>query len=326
MKNNLKKIIITFGWLFFVLFFYSGISYLIKGIINSFIFYIILSIIVCPLFHKLLNLLNISKKNKGFIIGGAVALCLLSTLKINLPDKKADTIVDVPETTIEVTTVPIATTSVGTTITTSEVAVTTITTIAETIPTITETEATTYSIDLNDIYNYVEEGMLYNDVLDYVKSTGLPYKELSYLRAWTIKIAYTSGATVDKHSEKGDYVVINFDLPEDISSGQNKNDYVLTSIRKFSQETSQSTEKEFTTTLPVITTILETETLQTFPPITEVPKIVVQTYVLNTSTGKVHKSTCRDVDKISSENYAECDDLQWAFDNGYEPCGHCYPH
>ena len=37
MKINLKKIIIAFGWLFFVLFFYSGISYLIKGIINSFV-------------------------------------------------------------------------------------------------------------------------------------------------------------------------------------------------------------------------------------------------------------------------------------------------
>ncbi len=109
-----------------------------------------------------------------------------------------------------------------------------------------------------------------------------------------------------------------------------------TTVTKITTE--ETTESETTTTLfiettvtettvpPIITTILETEPPQTFPPVTEAPKIVVQTYVLNTSTMKVHKSTCRDVDKISYENYAECDDLQWAFDNGYEPCGHCHPH
>lgn len=80
-----------------------------------------------------------------------------------------------------------------------------------------------------------------------------------------------------------------------------------------------------TTTAPVTTTILQTEPPQTFPPITEAPKVVTQSYVLNTSTMKVHKSTCRDVDKIAVENYAECNDLQWALNNGYDPCGHCHP-
>ncbi len=49
-------------------------------------------------------------------------------------------------------------------------------------------------------------------------------------------------------------------------------------------------------------------------------------YVVNTSTGKFHKPSCRDVSKIASENY-------WAYDGtrddlinqGYSPCGHCNP-
>lgn len=101
-----------------------------------------------------------------------------------------------------------------------------------------------------------------------------------------------------------------------------------TTVTKITTEETTESETTVTETTipPIITTILETEPPQTFPPVTEAPKIVVKTYVLNTSTMKVHTSTCRDVDKISYENYAECDDLQWAFDNGYEPCGHCHPH
>lgn len=49
-------------------------------------------------------------------------------------------------------------------------------------------------------------------------------------------------------------------------------------------------------------------------------------YVVNTSTKKFHLPNCRDVDKISPENY-------WAYEGtkddlinqGYSPCGHCHP-
>ncbi len=49
-------------------------------------------------------------------------------------------------------------------------------------------------------------------------------------------------------------------------------------------------------------------------------------YVVNTSTDKFHKPSCRDVSKIAPENY-------WAYDGtrddlinqGYSPCGHCNP-
>lgn len=49
-------------------------------------------------------------------------------------------------------------------------------------------------------------------------------------------------------------------------------------------------------------------------------------YVLNTNTKKFHYSTCKDVGKIKSTNYATSssgrDDL---INQGYSPCGHCHP-
>lgn len=50
------------------------------------------------------------------------------------------------------------------------------------------------------------------------------------------------------------------------------------------------------------------------------------TYVINTSTGKFHVSSCSDVSKISPDNYmtyeGNRDDL---INQGYSPCGHCNP-
>ena len=49
-------------------------------------------------------------------------------------------------------------------------------------------------------------------------------------------------------------------------------------------------------------------------------------YVLNTSTMKFHRPSCRDVPKIASQNYATSSrsksDL---IADGYSPCGHCNP-
>lgn len=48
-------------------------------------------------------------------------------------------------------------------------------------------------------------------------------------------------------------------------------------------------------------------------------------YVLNTHTKKVHKSSCSDVKRISPENYATTDDLNQALADGYSPCQRCNP-
>lgn len=49
-------------------------------------------------------------------------------------------------------------------------------------------------------------------------------------------------------------------------------------------------------------------------------------YVLNTSTHKFHRSTCRDVDKIAAENRSNVyDSRSNIIAQGYTPCGHCHP-
>ncbi len=50
-------------------------------------------------------------------------------------------------------------------------------------------------------------------------------------------------------------------------------------------------------------------------------------YVLNTNTMKVHYPSCRDVPKISAENYAVSNaPLSEILSQGYTTCGHCKPH
>lgn len=49
-------------------------------------------------------------------------------------------------------------------------------------------------------------------------------------------------------------------------------------------------------------------------------------YVLNTNTKKFHKETCRHVDSIKDENYAESTKTRdGLIDEGYSPCGTCKP-
>lgn len=47
-------------------------------------------------------------------------------------------------------------------------------------------------------------------------------------------------------------------------------------------------------------------------------------YVLNTSSLKIHRPTCRDVKKIAHENYSTTTDFDKAISNGYTTCGHCF--
>lgn len=49
------------------------------------------------------------------------------------------------------------------------------------------------------------------------------------------------------------------------------------------------------------------------------------TYVLNTSTQKIHHPNCKSVDKIKPENYATTDkSLEELLDEGYTKCGNCW--
>lgn len=59
----------------------------------------------------------------------------------------------------------------------------------------------------------------------------------------------------------------------------------------------------------------------------EPPVVQQKTYVLNTSTKKVHKPSCRDVEKIDYENRgsATSSELDDYIEAGYTACGHCHP-
>lgn len=49
-------------------------------------------------------------------------------------------------------------------------------------------------------------------------------------------------------------------------------------------------------------------------------------YVLNTSTKKFHRPSCRDVPRIASQNYATSSQSRSdLISRGYSPCGHCNP-
>ena len=51
-----------------------------------------------------------------------------------------------------------------------------------------------------------------------------------------------------------------------------------------------------------------------------------RSYVLNTSTKKVHYPSCKDVDKIKSKNRKDVEaNLEELTNQGYSPCGHCKP-
>ncbi|MCM1439314.1 MAG: hypothetical protein NC131_08975 [Roseburia sp.] len=50
------------------------------------------------------------------------------------------------------------------------------------------------------------------------------------------------------------------------------------------------------------------------------------TYVLNKSTKKFHRPSCRDVPKIASQNYGTSNATrQELISMGYSACGHCNP-
>lgn len=62
------------------------------------------------------------------------------------------------------------------------------------------------------------------------------------------------------------------------------------------------------------------------PTESEIEQAAVFSYVINTNTGKFHKPSCRDVDKIKEENRWDYEGTrQSVVDMGYDPCGHCHP-
>ena len=72
---------------------------------------------------------------------------------------------------------------------------------------------------LQQLYLDLDPSMSYEDMLDSVKSTGLPYSEEKYNGSRTVQVAFTDGCTVQRHKkESGDYLEIHYDYPDNENS------------------------------------------------------------------------------------------------------------
>lgn len=77
---------------------------------------------------------------------------------------------------------------------------------------------------LQQLYLDLDPNMSYEDMLDLVKSTGLPYSEEKYNGSRTVQVAFTDGCTVQRHKkESGDYLEIHYDYPDN----KNNSDDIL---------------------------------------------------------------------------------------------------
>lgn len=82
---------------------------------------------------------------------------------------------------------------------------------------------------LQQLYFDIDSSMSYENVLNVVTESQLFYTNQDYLRAKTIKVAFTQNTSLQKYADTGDYVKINFQMND-------SNNYVLSSIEYFNNE------------------------------------------------------------------------------------------
>ena len=81
---------------------------------------------------------------------------------------------------------------------------------------------------LQFLYLDINENMGYNEVLDAVKNTTLPYSDVKYSDGRTIKVALDDKVTPQLYADSGDYVSIHFDQHKD-----DDNEYVFSVMEYF---------------------------------------------------------------------------------------------
>ena len=176
-----------------------------------------------------------------------------------------------------------------------------------------------YGSDLNWL------SIKYNDgtglFLSTMKSTSTTYAEYGELDE---QGAITKGIGAIEFDEDN-FKIYHGD--DNVFEQTDKKEFDINFFEQMAEPTPEVTEEEIIETEPV--TEPEPEPEPVVIPEPEPEPVYEQeaqstSYVLNTNTLKVHYSTCNDVKKIKPENYAECSDIQWAFDNGYTSCGHCH--
>lgn len=209
-------------------------------------------------------------------------------------------------TTVKVTTSPPVTTTKKVTTTEATTTSTIITTTASPETTIPAT-TTEKSITLDDVYDNINQGMKYDEVLNYVQSTGLEYSTSTFNRGLGIRVAYDSEVAPFRYAKEGDHLEIHFELPKG-SYSNNKKDFVLSCVQTF-LKTSNSRVKNFD--VPSIETVAEKQ----------VKSIVSYVYIASSGNGtKYHNN-----DQCSKMN-GDCYQLtmEEAEAQGFEPCKKCY--
>lgn len=72
---------------------------------------------------------------------------------------------------------------------------------------------------LQQLYLDVSADMSYTEMIDLVKSTGLPYSEEKYNGSRAVQVAFTEGCTKQSYkTEGGDYLTISYNYPRDENS------------------------------------------------------------------------------------------------------------
>ena len=149
--------------------------------------------------------------------------------------------------------------------------------------------------------------------VDFGNGTGICYAGC-FIYDGTYGILDDTGAVVEKQGS------ISIDLTtKDVASDI----FSFKTVDEIQSNVTVPTSEEITTVLT--TSIIDVTTNEKIKSTTN-DRPITSTYVLNTSTMKFHKSTCKDVDKIKEENYSTFDGSRdEIIGMGYEPCKHCNP-
>lgn len=158
-------------------------------------------------------------------------------------------------------------------------------------------------------------GMLFVTVLEYVKGEETDAALMFSGKIINDYIVYTDNGDIEDVTKLEEPI---------ISSSEASSENSILEQSSTTENTSQSTvqEIESSASIPENTTVPIQSTSQS-----ESPAIQQKSYVLNTSTKKVHKPSCRDIDKIEYDNLgsATSEELDSYIQAGYTACGHCHP-
>lgn len=332
----------TIQWIFSVLFILGGIGSIRKGI--CFIFFLLFGLLINPKFPQIY--FKLFKKNLGSV--QRVIACVLVFLLAGVTSPKSNNNNDTTQT------ANLEDTSIVTT--TEETTTTENTTIATTK--LTTTKETELKTTMLEEINPLVDGLIEDDVKS---GSGNVIGKCAYTK---IKKSEFSELTTEDFLEfcnqcvndsEYNWVSIIFEDETGIcflSSATNLatygrldnqgaveetiEDVIITKDSvSFPSEIALSDSKVITTTKEITTTeetTITEEIITTTEEITTKATVTTRqidnniTYIINTDSGKFHKSSCSSAKQISPENYLEFtgtrDEL---ISQGYEPCGRCKP-